>query len=706
MSKSWRSRIKEGFCLDLVANPLTETHQSASRHMNSLRTCSRQDTMRSNSPRFSVLASVVALFTVQLAVSPTPNTIHNRVTPTVPAHQNFIPTWIFEGSDLSSWRRVGYAQWKAANGELSVSGGPGIIVAKNAMQDYAFAADFKCEAACKPGILLRTETHDGNTTGILISLASDDIALYRASLSGDGMVASREPLFVRPKDAPPTPVPPDTGVDIPGSPGVYEARPVSQYNPPRPQPPAPTVKIGEWNHIESYIYMDTIRVRLNGNPVDALVPTTQATKFGPFALLTGDSSAVSFKNVSTRDLLVEPNIVDYTAPDFRRQRLTDLFYTESVTTGDVNHDGIPDVIAGPNYWLGPSYNEAHMLYTVKPYSIMSYPNCLLSFSADFNGDGWDDVIQIGLPGMPAYVFLNPKGESRSWDRYEAIPSGIGNESAELIDVDGDGKQELVYATDGEMAYAKPDPSGAMKPWLVTVISEKGPWGMRTKHGVGAGDINGDGRIDLLSSYGWWEQPPAGTKGLWKFHKEEFADPIEGGANLLVYDVNGDGKADVISSQEAHGWGLAWFEQIRSDDGEIHFKRHPIMGDFADRAEHHDVAFPALHALAIADVNHDGLMDIIAGRRWYGHFDAFNDPDTHGEPVLYWWQLVRKAGGSVDWIPHLIDNHSGGGTNITAVDLNGDGRADVLTATRKGVFIFFSGAGKGSGTTTASDIRRR
>jgi hypothetical protein len=95
---------------------------------------------------------------------------------------------------------------------------------------------------------------------------------------------------------------------------------VSQYNPPRPQPPTSTVKIGECNHIESYIYMDTIRVRLNGNPVDALVPTTQATKFGPLALLTGDGSAVSFKNLSTRDLLVEPNIVDYTAPDFRRQQ--------------------------------------------------------------------------------------------------------------------------------------------------------------------------------------------------------------------------------------------------------------------------------------------------------------------------------------------------------------------------------------------------
>jgi hypothetical protein len=164
----------------------------------------------------------------------------------------------------------------------------------------------------------------------------------------------------------------------------------------------------------------------------------------------------------------------------------------------------------------------------------------------------------------------------------------------------------------------------------------------------------------------------------------------GGSVMAVYDVNGDGLNDVVTVLDAHGWGMAWFEQKRDAQGNISFVQHMIMDDFSTQNAG-GVTFSEAHGTTYADVNGDGIPDFIVGKRYWSHRDDQMDVNPYGTPVLYWYETVRdaKAPGGARFVPHLIDNRSGAGSDILAVDLNRDGKMDVVTATRFGTFIFWN-----------------
>jgi hypothetical protein len=167
----------------------------------------------------------------------------------------------------------------------------------------------------------------------------------------------------------------------------------------------------------------------------------------------------------------------------------------------------------------------------------------------------------------------------------------------------------------------------------------------------------------------------------------------GGAQMYAYDVNGDGVNDIITSLAAHGYGLAWYEQSkeRSADGEIQFKLHIFVNKEANENKY-GVHFSQPHAIDLVDMDGDGLKDIITGKRFWAHGPG-GDPEPNAAPVLYWFKLVRQSDKSVDFVPYLIDNNSGIGTQVLAADVNADGLPDIVVGNKRGTFVHLHTAAK-------------
>jgi len=395
---------------------------------------------------------------------------------------------------------------------------------------------------------------------------------------------------------------------------------------------------------------------------------------------------------------------DYLLHTFKKTQLSDKFWCEGATFGDLNRDGKPDLISGPFWYAGPDFTNRHEYYPAKAAFKLKqedgseqtiagfegalgvdnkYSDNFFAFVHDFNQDQWNDILIIGFPGEQTAWFENAQGREGHWTRHVVLEV-TDNESPAFTDLTGDGKPELVCSSKGLYGYAEPDWKHPSEPWKFHPISPDNKY-QRFTHGMGVGDVNGDGRLDLLEKSGWWEQPQSlAGDPVWKFHKFEFT-PI-GGAQMFAYDVNGDGRNDVITSFAAHGFGLVWYEQMRTGD-EITFHQHVILSPEQKRVPNrYGVCFSELHALALVDMDGDGLKDIVTGKRFWSH-GRTGDPDRNSAAVLYWFKLVRGPDQSADFIPYLIDDSSGVGTQIVAAGCSNPKFPDIVVGNKRGTFYF-------------------
>jgi hypothetical protein len=387
-----------------------------------------------------------------------------------------------------------------------------------------------------------------------------------------------------------------------------------------------------------------------------------------------------------------PVKVPPTPVKWKKIQMSDKFYSEGAAAGDFNHDGKMDVVSGPFWYEGPEFTKKHSFMPETPVSDpYKYSKNFFAFTYDFNGDGYDDIMIYGFPGEDASWYQNPgkvvDEANAPWARHKVLDV-VDNESPQFIDIDGDGKPDIVCMSGGFLGYATADWKDAAKPWTFHKVSPKGPY-QRFTHGLGIGDINGDGKLDLIEKDGWWEQP-ADLKGdkEWKKHPAKFGG---GGAQMFAYDINGDGRADVITSLAAHAYGLAWFEQ--NADGS--FTQHLIMGTKPEENSQR-LNFSTIHAVDLVDIDGDGIKDIVCGKRPWAHAPKADgsggDPDVHKASVIYWFKLTRD-GGKPTFVAYPIDNNSGVGTQVMAVDVNGDKKLDIVVGNKKGTFVLIQERGQ-------------
>jgi len=384
---------------------------------------------------------------------------------------------------------------------------------------------------------------------------------------------------------------------------------------------------------------------------------------------------------------------------FTKITLTSKYFTEAVAYGDFNHDGKLDVTSGSYVYVGPKFTDKYQVANFAEVTNLenAWAAVWQEFGYDINGDGWDDKVIINSAGNGrCYWYENPKNTTALWQSRSAFPR-IDGENPLFTDMNGDGKPDFVGTSNGAYGYATADWKNPTAAWTFHRISAKP---CANTHGTGAGDVNGDGRTDLIIKDGWHEQP-ASLAGdpEWVFHPFNFVSPItgcsQGPSQLYAYDVNGDKRNDVITAINAHGWGLAWFENKDDGNGGITFVKHTIMGTNQETATY-GAAFSQPHGVSLADIDGDGLLDILAGKRWMVHGSGNQDPDATGDPVIYWFQLKRAADGTASYVPHLIDNKSGIGVSIAYADVNDDGFMDVMAGGKYGAYLHLQVPRAGTG----------
>jgi hypothetical protein len=372
------------------------------------------------------------------------------------------------------------------------------------------------------------------------------------------------------------------------------------------------------------------------------------------------------------------------------------FYGESADFADIDKDGDMDIVSTPFWYEGPDWKVSHRFRTGNAMAgnLDVYGGAWQTETYDFNGDGWVDIlVNLGPCCGNLQWYQNPGNPGTATGNWTArtMMTTKGNESPHLGNVTGDSMPEYIVMSGNRMGVAEANRSNPTGAWTFRGVGEvrsgngNGAYGINA-HGIGAGDLNMDGRVDLMSMHGWYEQP-ANLQSDWTFHEAPFsarpyAQEMMGGAQMYAYDVDGDGDNDVVAAIQAHAWGLHWVENLDGEGGD--WKSNKIMGT-PDEVATYGVAFSQPHNLDIADIDGDGILDLVAGKRWGTH-----GPDQDNSArVIYWFEVKRTADG-VKITPHLIDDHAGAGTQIVTGDLNGDRKIDVLVAGRRGTYALING----------------
>ena len=330
----------------------------------------------------------------------------------------------------------------------------------------------------------------------------------------------------------------------------------------------------------------------------------------------------------------------------------------SAAVFDVDRDGDPDIVSGGFWYAAPTW-EKRFVRDVE--NINGRYDDYANLPIDVNRDGWTDVVSVNYRSRTIYWVEHPQDLSREWAR-RVIDTPGRSETGRLFDVDGDRDSDILPNGTDYAAWYEFSMSGDGETWLRHDLPAE-----LAGHGIGFGDISGDGRGDIVGCRGWAEAPVDRVNDEWIW-RPEFDLGAGISIPILVEDADGDGDRDLIAAH-GHDFGLFWMEQEGAANVRK-WRRHAI-----------DDSWSCAHALLWADIDGDGRDDLIAGKRYLGHDGR--DPGETDPLCVYWYGFDTVAR---TWRRHLI--HEGGTVGMDldpkAADLDGDGDIDLVAPARCGL----------------------
>jgi hypothetical protein len=369
---------------------------------------------------------------------------------------------------------------------------------------------------------------------------------------------------------------------------------------------------------------------------------------------------------------------------FEKRLIADERY-ESAGVFDVNNDGFPDIVSGAYWYEGPDFTKQHFIGEVRAEG--EYFDDFSTIPMDINRDGYLDFVTGGWWGDTLRWRENPGLEGGEWPEHIIAECG-SIEGTRAWDVNGDGVLDIVPNTPmGPLVVYSLgiDESGRrvgpLEPRLVL--------GEKQGHGLGFGDVSGNGRGDFVLTNGWFEAPEDAFGYVSTFHEESdtfvhtskgwvFHEEFDlGSASLpvIVADVNGDGLSDLIVGQ-AHDYGLDWWEQGRDADGARIWTKHPID---PYNSQYHDMQW--------VDIDGDGECELVTGKRYRAH--CGRDPGAADPVGIYYfkWNCESFSKQIIDYGPARVG--TGLGIMFATADLRGAGRLDIVAPGKDGLYVFFN-----------------